>query len=52
MEAAERGNMAVADVLLQAGADVRLTDNQGRIALDIARAYGRRSMVQRLSHHT
>jgi ankyrin repeat protein len=51
MEAAERGNTAVADVLLQAGADVRLTDDQGRIALEIARAYGRRLMVQRLSHH-
>jgi ankyrin repeat protein len=51
MEAAERGNTAVFDVLLQGGADVGLADNHGRVALDIARAYGRQTIVQRLSNH-
>jgi ankyrin repeat protein len=52
MEAAERGNSALFDVLLQAGADVRLADTQGHAALDIARAHGKQSIVERLSRST
>jgi hypothetical protein len=45
IDAAERGNLVVVDVLLQSGADRTIADAKGQTALDVARAKGNQRII-------
>ena len=45
MYAAEKGNLGIANLLLEKGADLNATDNDGKTALQIAQENNQAAMV-------